>query len=61
MPSVLIHLKMLKAFDEYFPNYDFDYFFCESWLLYGENWQFMNSSSNILQFSTLFDFGLFLQ
>ncbi|MFU2519512.1 MAG: hypothetical protein ACM67P_05240, partial [Clostridiales bacterium] len=23
--------------------------------LYGENWQFMNSSSNILQFSTLFD------
>lgn len=42
-------------FGEYFPNYDFDYFFCESWLLYGENWQFMNSSSNILQFSTLFD------
>ena len=44
-----------RFFCEYFPNYDFDYFFCESWLLYGENWQFMNSSSNILQFSTLFD------
>lgn len=44
-----------RFFGEYFPNYDFDYFFCESWLLYGENWQFMNSSSNILQFSTLFD------
>ena len=49
-------LKNAKCFfGEYFPNYDFDYFFCESWLLYGENWQFMNSSSNILQFSTLFD------
>ena len=49
-------LKNAKSFfGEYFPNYDFDYFFCESWLLYGENWQFMNSSSNILQFSTLFD------
>lgn len=49
-------LKNAKGFfGEYFPNYDFDYFFCESWLLYGENWQFMNSSSNILQFSTLFD------
>lgn len=49
-------LKNAKSFfGEYFPNYDFDYFFCESWLLYGENWQFMNSSSNILQFSSLFD------
>lgn len=49
-------LKNAKSFfGKYFPNYDFDYFFCESWLLYGENWQFMNSSSNILQFSTLFD------
>ena len=49
-------LKNAKSFfGEYFPNYDFGYFFCESWLLYGENWQFMNSSSNILQFSTLFD------
>lgn len=49
-------LKNAKSFfGEYFLNYDFDYFFCESWLLYGENWQFMNSSSNILQFSTLFD------
>ena len=49
-------LKNAKSFfDKYFPDYDFDYFFCESWLLYGENWQFMDSSSNILQFSTLFD------
>lgn len=49
------HKNAKSFFGEYFPNYDFDYFFCESWLLYGENWQFMNSSSNILQFSTLFD------
>ena len=49
-------LKNAKSFfDKYFPDYNFDYFFCESWLLYGENWQFMDSSSNILQFSTLFD------
>lgn len=42
-------------FDKYFSNFDYEFFFCESWLLYDENWQFMQPSSNILQFQTLFD------
>lgn len=42
-------------FDKYFNNFKYKYFFCESWLLYDENWQFMESGSNILQFQTLFD------
>lgn len=44
-----------EFFAKYFPDYKYNFFYCESWLLYGENWQFMDSSSNILQFSTLFD------
>ena len=44
-----------RFFGEYFRIMILIISFCESWLLYGENWQFMNSSSNILQFSTLFD------
>lgn len=42
-------------FAKHFPDYKFEYFICESWLLYEENWQFMKSSSNILQFQSLFD------
>lgn len=48
-------IKAKEFFAKYFPDYKYDFFFCESWLLYGENWQFMKSSSNILQFATLFD------
>lgn len=52
-------VESLKAarefFSKYFPDYSYRFFFCESWLLYGENWQFMEPSSNILQFSSLFD------
>lgn len=44
-----------EFFNRYFPDYSYRFFFCESWLLYGENWQFMEPSSNILQFSSLFD------
>ena len=47
--------EAIAFFDEHFSNYNFKYFFCESWLLYCDNWLFMESSSNILQFSTLFD------
>src|SRR5699024_7805843 len=42
-------------FEKYFPGYSYRFFFCESWLLFAENWQFMEPSSNILQFSSLFD------
>ncbi|MDE6471136.1 MAG: acyltransferase domain-containing protein [Eubacterium sp.] len=49
-------LKMAKVFfEKYFPDYNYRFFFCESWLLYDENFQFMQPSSNILQFSSLFD------
>lgn len=49
-------LKMAKEFfAKYFSDYNYRFFFCESWLLYGENFQFMQTSSNILQFSSLFD------
>ena len=47
--------KAQSFFAQYFFDYKFEYFFCESWLLYGENWRFMDSSSNILRFSSLFD------
>lgn len=47
--------KAKEFFKEYFPSYSYRFFFCESWLLYDENWQFMAPSSNILQFSSLFD------
>lgn len=41
-------------FADYF-DYDFEYYFCESWLLYSENFFFMAPSSNILQFQSLFE------
>ncbi len=52
-------VKSIKSAKEFFtkhlPVYKFEYFICESWLLYEENWQFMKPSSNILQFQSLFD------
>lgn len=49
-------LKEAKSFfAKHFPNYKFDFFICESWLLYDENQQFMKPSCNILQFQSLFD------
>lgn len=42
-------------FGKYFSDYNFRYFFCESWLLYGDNYLFMQPSSNIMQFSSMFD------
>lgn len=49
-------LKSAKAFfAEYFPDYDYKYFFSESWLLYGGNVDFMASGSNIIKFAELFN------
>ena len=39
----------------YFPAFEYEFFFCESWLLYRENQLFMQPDSNILQFQLLFD------
>lgn len=49
-------IKSAKVFfAKYFPHYKYRFFFCESWLLYGENWQFMEPGSNIMQFNSMFD------
>ena len=42
-------------FAKYFPKHKFNYFFCESWLLYENNKYFMSSESNIIKFQSLFD------
>ena len=42
-------------FAHYFPEYEYTYYFSESWLLFDENYLFMQSSSNILQFQSLFE------
>ncbi len=55
--SDCIHsIKTAKEFfGKYFPEYSFNYFFCESWLLYEGNIDFMDPHSNIIRFASLFD------
>ncbi len=49
-------IKAAKAFfKRYFPEYKYDYFFCESWLLYRDNIKFMDENSNIIKFQSLFN------
>ncbi|MGN1123027.1 MAG: acyltransferase domain-containing protein [Eubacterium sp.] len=49
-------LKQAKAFfSKHFPDFEYRYFFCESWLLYGDNDKFMPQDSNIIKFASLFD------
>lgn len=47
--------QAISFFDKHFPEYEYRFFFCESWLLYNENYAFMDISSNILQFQSLFE------
>ena len=44
-----------EFFKQYFPDYKFNYFICESWLLYGSNGEFMSENSNIVKFQSLFN------
>lgn len=44
-----------EFFRQYFNDYEYRYYFSESWLLFDENYLFMQSSSNILQFQSLFE------
>lgn len=44
-----------EFFSRYFPEYKYDYYFCESWLLFEGNRDFMAKESNILSFMSLFD------
>ncbi len=46
-----------RFFAEYFSDYEYDYFICESWLLFIDNAKFMKKSCNILQFADLFEYG----
>lgn len=43
-----------KFFSEYFPEYDYKGFVCDSWLLDPRNAEFMSTDSNIMKFSNLF-------
>ncbi len=42
-----------EFFGKYFPDYKYEYFFCESWLLYEGNRDFMKIDSNIIKFMSL--------
>ena len=44
-----------EFFKKYFPEYEYRWYFCESWLLYEGNKDFMSEDSNILAFASLFD------
>lgn len=44
-----------EFFKKYFPDYKYNWYFCESWLLYEGNKEFMAENSNILAFARLFD------
>lgn len=43
-----------KFFETYFGEYQYRYYFSESWLLYKGNKYFMDEKSNIIQFQSLF-------
>jgi len=44
-----------EFFRKYFPDYNYRYYFCESWLLYEGNNDFMKTDSNIIKFSSMFN------
>lgn len=54
--SCITSIRTAKEFFKtYFSEFNYELFFCESWLLYEENYAFMSVSSNILQFQSLFE------
>lgn len=48
-------LSAEEFFRNYFPEIEWDYFLCESWLVFEKNAEFMNNNSNILKFDGLFN------
>lgn len=44
-----------EFFNKYFPTFRYEYYICESWLLFEGNRDFMKSDSNIVGFMSLFD------
>lgn len=49
--------KANEFFGEFFPDYSYRYYFCESWLLFEGNREFMSADSNIVNFMSLFKIG----
>ena len=43
-----------EFFRKHFPDYNYNWYFCESWLLFEGNKNFMAKDSNILAFASLF-------
>lgn len=44
-----------EFFGRYFPQYRYEYYICESWLLFEGNKDFMREDSNIVKFMSMFD------
>lgn len=44
-----------EFFSKFFPEYKHEYYFCESWLLFEGNRDFMKEDSNIVKFMSLFE------
>lgn len=44
-----------EFFGNSFPDYSYSFYFCESWLLFEGNREFMSQESNIVRFMSLFD------
>lgn len=44
-----------EFFSKYFSEYNYKYYFCESWLLFDGNREFMAEDSNIVKFMDLFE------
>ena len=44
-----------EFFLKFFPDYKYEYYFCESWLLFEGNREFMKEDSNIVKFMSMFD------
>ena len=69
-PTIYIHIPQGEPLDraacvqsirqaddflkQHFPEYTYHWYFCESWLLYEKNREFMRADSNILRFGELF-------
>lgn len=55
-PASLDSLAQAKSFFRtYFPGFQYEYFYCKSWLLYPPNKKFLAEGSNISAFMDLFD------
>ncbi len=48
-------VKAKEFFRQFYPDFDYSYFFSESWLLFDGNKNFMDKESNIIKFQSLFD------